>query len=59
MLRSQVDVVGLHFHSAGQPCLNLTVIPFDNPSGGTDPVPVMNLNNFVSTSTLPTNRKRS
>ena len=50
MLRSHVEVVALHLHSAKQPCLNLTVIPLGKPRGGIELVPVINLNNFASTS---------
>ena len=58
MLRSHVEVVALHLHSAEQPCLNFTVIPFGKPRGGIELVPVINLNNFASTS-WSTSRKRT
>ena len=48
MLRSHVDEVGLHLQFSEQPCLNLTVISFWKPSGGTAFEPVMNCNSFDS-----------
>ena len=46
MLRSQVEAVGRHLHPSVHPCLNLTVMGFGNPNGGSCSHPVMNLCNM-------------
>ena len=43
---SHVEAVGRHLHFSSQSCLNLTVIFFGSPPGGTVYVPVMNLKSF-------------